>query len=126
MHTTLALMTLTRQRSAVNATAEDMLDYDEGACVPLPLASPDAVSDLMKLELRAWMTAQILMLIHEFDVATMLEAAADDCDGEVSLYRNLVEVAESRVSVLELMKRLRPRENRLFRKSRASWGFASL
>lgn len=98
MHTTLALMTLTRQRSAVNATADDMLDYD-GACVPLPLASPDAVSDLMKLELRAWMTAQILMLIHEFDVDTMLEAA-DDCDGEASLYRNLVEVAESRVSQL--------------------------
>jgi hypothetical protein len=43
MHTTLALMTLCRHRSATNATAEEMLDYD-GACVPLPLLNPDDVS----------------------------------------------------------------------------------
>lgn len=95
MHTTLALMTLCRHRSATNATAEEMLDYD-GACVPLPLLNPDDVSDLQKLELRAWATAQILLLMQQFDLEVMMEAV-DDCDSAEDLYRSLVVMAASRL-----------------------------
>jgi len=72
MHTTLALMTLVRHRQANNRSVEEMLDYD-GACVPLKLLNPETVPEMQKLELKAWMVAQILMLVHEFTVPLMMD-----------------------------------------------------
>lgn len=68
----LALMTLVRHRQANNRSVEEMLDYD-GACVPLKLLNPETVPEMQKLELKAWMVAQILMLVHEFTVPLMMD-----------------------------------------------------
>jgi hypothetical protein len=57
------------------------------------------VSDLQKLELRAWATAQILLLMQQFDLKVMMEAV-DDCDSAEDLYRSLVVMAASRVRTL--------------------------
>jgi len=93
MHTVLALMTLTRFRQEKHLKVEALLDAP-GSCIGVPLTNPNNMPITQKLELKAWMTAQILMLIRDNDIKIMLEAhtvfSVED------LCQSLVEIATQR------------------------------
>eukprot|EP00242_Pyramimonas_sp_CCMP2087_P012728 CAMPEP_0198199724 /NCGR_PEP_ID=MMETSP1445-20131203/2914_1 /TAXON_ID=36898 /ORGANISM="Pyramimonas sp., Strain CCMP2087" /LENGTH=536 /DNA_ID=CAMNT_0043869615 /DNA_START=110 /DNA_END=1720 /DNA_ORIENTATION=- len=93
MHTTLALMTLARYRQEKHISTEALLEGD-GACIPLPLVNPDKMPMYQKMELKAWMVAQILMLMKEYEADIVMEA--HDVSNIDDLSRSLVEVATQR------------------------------